>query len=271
MQALLAALSWREGDSARQLYSFGTLITPSSLISDVQGNRRWLGDLTQFPPWGGAWINSANTTKSTAAGGWQFLKGTYALISAMTGQISFELPAQIINAAALAQHDFKARSQGLNLLTVLEANNLDLVSQNLIDTWPGGAAADLPTRYASSLALLQSTSSPPTTTTPTPPPIASPPNLLELIAGNPAHLTLLEGIDQNGDAMALMSAGTITIDDSTICSAAIAGDLQGILIAPLAAGDTFIHYTVGSAILDPPIEVKVDSAISLRGIKVKVL
>lgn len=152
-KGLLAAISNREGDSARQLYSYGTLVRPDPQVHDAPGNRIWLGSLSRFPPWPGAYIpNDPRHRFSTAAGGWQFLGSTYAGIASFTGLHDFSLASQIINADKLADRDFIARSK-LDLLTTLKEGDLALVAEFLMATWPGGAASDLPARYASNLAL----------------------------------------------------------------------------------------------------------------------
>lgn len=269
MKGLLAAISNREGNSARQLYSAGTLVSPDALVSDIPGNRTWIGDLSTFPPWPGAYIpNDPQHRYSTAAGGWQFLKGTYASIATITKLFDFSLSSQIINAATLAVHDFKARSGGGDLLITVKAGKLALVSEMLIDTWPGGADAKLPSRYTANLALFTQAPAP----QPIPAPIPAPttPNLVALALGGNAHVVQLEGVDQAGGIIPLATTGVVVIDDPRVCQVIVTVDLQGLLISPLALGDTFVHYSIGSALLDPPIEVNVAPP-SLRSIRVKTL
>ncbi len=115
----------------------------------------WTGDLSQFPAWAGAVVQTSRGPVTThAAGAWQDEPATWDDVVAANPGIWFDAQGQIAGNWWLAQRDFRART-GLSLLSELELGNLSGVQLGLFNTWPGGADADFPAVYAASLVLLK--------------------------------------------------------------------------------------------------------------------
>ena len=172
------------------------------------GPARW----PAFPDWGG---NAEHDTH--AFGVWQDEPETYAEIVALTGDPSVAPQSQITNNWVLAVRDYKTRSGG-DLLATLQAGQLDAVSPALIATWPGGADAGFPARYAQALAMFPIDA--PAPPSPTPAPQGQ---RLEIPLGEQCTVAILSATDRNGAAVSAIPADLLKPDNPTICSAAIAG------------------------------------------------
>jgi hypothetical protein len=183
------------------------------------GFHQWTGALDVFPAWGG---NAAHNTH--AFGVWQDEPETYGEITALTGDTKVEPQSQITNNWVLAVRDFKVRAGG-DLLAALQAGQLDTVSPALIATWPAGADANFPDRYAQSLAMF--------------PIDTPPPSLLEIPLDQQCTIAILSATDASGAAVTDIPADLIAPDDPSVCSASIAG--MELAITPLALGPTTLR------------------------------
>ena len=151
-QACLAAISEAEAYDFDILYSGGDLVDPSDTNIEMEGKfRKWTGGFDVFPTWHGA---TTGQLISTAAGAFQFTGTTWRFVVTNTGKSDFSPQSQIINAWWLAQYDFHRKS-GFDLDQALTTNMLPMVSTYLRKTWPGGANANFPKRYASNLEALK--------------------------------------------------------------------------------------------------------------------
>ena len=168
-KALLAGLSIEAGPSG-----FLSLYGDSA----AQPNA-WGGPLDAFPDWPGV---KTRTGWTHAFGAWQDQPETYREAAARTGHAGVAPQDQIINNWDVAQHDFRARS-GLDLTETLLAGRLPIAQVYLAATWPLGANAGLPARYADNLAALGQ-----------PAPVPPPPDPVLFAgrdgAGNPIEIVL---------------------------------------------------------------------------------
>ena len=154
-KCFLAAVTEGEGGvSWNTLYGYGTLLPPDAGVSGPIGARLWTGSIATFPTWGGASISNGVTH---AAGAFQFEPASYSGAAQTTGRSTFWPQDQIMNGWTLAAQNFQALS-GQSLHTVLDADQLDLIPQYLMATWPGGCSSSFPSRYADNLSLVTTTS-----------------------------------------------------------------------------------------------------------------
>ncbi len=200
------------------------------------GGATWDGSLDTLPNWG--------STKSSAIGAWQDLKGTWGDVVAANPGITFQPQDQIRGNWWLAQRDYKTRSGGGDLLAALKAGDLDGISTALLATWPGGARSpDFQDTYRALIAV------------PTPPVIVAP--SITMGPGDKPRFVALVGFDRNGVHEPLPMGGALTIDDATVCSATINPDGQGVTVTELASGATLIRFSllVGGVTLTADLQV----------------